>query len=380
MRVLFLPDYSAANAYQRSLAAGLRDLEVDVRADPTRSRRLAPVLEAVRSSGRPDVIHVHWTEPYIARGPRVSNLKARRTLLELRLARRAGVRVVWTAHDLFRHDRAEDPAERAFMRGLFGLADAVIVHCGGAADALLATLGLEATAGGGESSARAGEPPAHGGKPPARDKVHIIPHGHYRGAYPDTVSRAEARERLGLPAAARVVAFTGWLRPYKGVTELVQAFATLSEPYARLVIAGQAVDADYAARLGRLAAADPRVRLDLGFVPDEGLQVYLRAADVIACPFLEIFTSGSVLLAMSFGRAVIAPRRGCVPETLDEEGGILYDADDPQGLEGALRAAMQVDLSAMGRHNGERLERFDWSRVAEATLATYREVVERPRR
>jgi len=364
MRVLFLPDYSTANAYQRALAAGLRDLGVDVRADPTRSRRLAPVLEALRSGGRPHVIHVHWTEPYIARGPRVSNLKARRTLLELRLARRAGMRVVWTAHDLFRHDRAEDPAERAFMRGLFDLADAVIVHCGSAADELMATLSLE--------------PSARGGAPSARDKIHVIPHGHYRGAYPDTVSRVEARERLGLPAAARVVAFTGWLRPYKGVTELVQAFATLSEPYARLVIAGQAVDADYAARLGRLAAADPRVRLDVGFVPDEGLQVYLRAADVVACPFLEIFTSGSVLLAMSFERAVIAPRRGCVPETLDEAGGILYDADDPQGLEDALRAAMQVDLSAMGRHNGERLERFDWSSVAEATLATYREVVERP--
>jgi beta-1,4-mannosyltransferase len=357
MRVLFLPDYSAANAYQRALAAGLRDLGVEVRADATRSRRVAPVLEALRGSGRPDVIHLHWTEPYIARGPQVSALKARRTLLELRLARRAGMRIVWTAHDLFRHDRAEDPAERAFMHALFDLADAVIVHCASAAEGLLEALGLE---------------------PSRRRKVRVIPHGHYRGAYPDTLSMAEARERLGLPAAARVVAFTGWLRPYKGVTELVQAFAALPEPYARLVMAGQSVDADYAARLETLAAADPRVRLDLGFVPDEELQVYLRAADVVACPFLEIFTSGSVLLAMSFERAVIAPRRGCVPETLDEAGGIVYDADDPRGLEGALRVAMQADLATMGRHNGACLERFDWSRVAEATLAAYREVIEHP--
>jgi glycosyltransferase involved in cell wall biosynthesis len=366
IHVLFLPDYSAANAYQRALAAGLRDLGVEVHADPTRSHRVAPVLEALRGSSRPDVIHVHWTEPYIARGPRVSSLKARRTLLELRLARLAGMRIVWTAHDLFRHDRAEDAAERAFMRSLFDLADAVIVHCSSAADALLATLGVE--------------PTARGGEPAARDKVHVIPHGHYRGAYPDDISREAARARLDLPAAARVVAFTGWVRAYKGVTELVVAFGTLPEPYARLVIAGQAVDAEYAARLTALVDADPRVRLDLGFVPDEELQVYLRAADVIACPFLEIFTSGSVLLAMSFERAIIAPRRGCVTDALDEAGGILYDADDPQGLEGALRVAMHADLASMGRHNGERLERFDWSRVAGATLATYREVGERPRR
>ncbi len=237
---------------------------------------------------------------------------------------------------------------------------------------------VEPTARSVEPTARSVEPTARSVDVRARAKVRVIPHGHYRGAYPDTISRTEARERLGLPAAARVVAFTGWLRPYKGVTELVQAFAALPEPYARLVIAGQAVDADYVARLETLTAADPRARLDLGFLPDEELQVYLRAADVVACPFLEIFTSGSVLLAMSFERAVIAPRRGCVPETLDEAGGILYDADDPQGLEGALRVAMRADLASMGRHNGERLERFDWSHVAEATLATYRHVIEHP--
>jgi glycosyltransferase involved in cell wall biosynthesis len=92
---------------------------------------------------------------------------------------------------------------------------------------------------------------------------------------------------------------------------------------------------------------------------------------VVALPFLEIFTSGSVLLAMSFGRAVIAPRRGCVTDVLDEAGGILYDADDPQGLEGALRVAMTADTEAMGRHNAADLSRFDWSRVAEATREVY---------
>jgi glycosyltransferase involved in cell wall biosynthesis len=359
VKVLFLPDYSAANAYQRALAAGLRELGVEVRADATRRRRVAPVLEALRSSGRPDIIHVHWTEPYIARRHTVSTLKARRTLLELRLARHAGIRVVWTAHDLFRHDRQEDPAERDFMRALFGLASAVIVHCEPAVDGLLAALGLPAA---------------------ARTKITVIPHGHYRGAYPDTVTREQARERLGLPPASRVVAFIGWVRAYKGVAELMEAFATLPEPYARLVVAGQVVDEDYAVRLHGLASADPRVRFEPGFVPDEMLQLYLRAADVVACPFLEIFTSGSVLLAMSFERAVIAPRRGCVTETLDEAGGILYDADDAQGLAGALRMAMRADLEAMGQHNGEALERFDWRRVAEATRRVYVDVRRQPGR
>jgi glycosyltransferase involved in cell wall biosynthesis len=168
------------------------------------------------------------------------------------------------------------------------------------------------------------------------------------------------------------------VRSYKGVWELLEAFNALEDPGARLVIAGRAVDGAYAARLTAAARGDERVALSLDFVPDEDLQVYLRAADVVATPFLEIFTSGSVLLAMSFERAVIAPRRGCVVDVLDERGGILYDADDPQGLEGALRVAMSADLEAMGRHNGTELERFDWSRVAAATRDVYGAALSEP--
>ena len=350
MKVLFLPDYSEANAYQRALSAGLETLGVRVSADPTGSRRLLPVTGALRRHGKPDIIHVHWTEPYIAGGGKVSRTKARRTLTELRLAKRAGIGLVWTAHDLFRHDRAEDPAELDFMRSLFEVADAVIVHCAAAADGLLDTLEVG---------------------PDGRAKVAIIPHGHYRGAYPDTTTRTEARHELGLDADAKVVAFVGWVRSYKGVFELMTAFSNVDDADARLVIAGRAVDGAYGARVTATAKGDPRIMLRLGFVPDDQLQTYLRAADVVATPFLEIFTSGSVLLAMSFERAVIAPRRGCVIDTLDDAGGILYDADDPQGLEGALRVALDADLEAMGRHNGERLDRFDWNRVAEATLEVY---------
>jgi beta-1,4-mannosyltransferase len=354
VRVLFLPDYSAANAYQRALAAGLQALGVEVRADRTRAHRVVPVIEALWRHGRPDIIHVHWTEPYIAGGSRVSPVKVRRTLLELRLARRAGLSIVWTAHDLFRHDRHVDPAERAFMRSLFGLADAVIVHCQTAADGLVDAIGVAAS---------------------EREKVRVIPHGHYRGAYPDTLTRAEARQRLGLPEQARVVAFAGWVRAYKGVLELMDAFHRIDAPEARLVIAGEAVDGAYAARLTAMARGDERVLLQLGFVPDDELQLYLRAADVVATPFLEIFTSGSVLLAMSFERAVIAPRRGCVVETLGEEAGILYDADDPHGLEEALRVALTTDVEAMGRRGAERLEQFDWARVAAATKALYEAIL-----
>ena len=63
-----------------------------------------------------------------------------------------------------------------------------------------------------------------------RSKIAVIPHGHYRGAYADRITREEARARLELPPQAKVVSFVGWVRSYKGVWELYEAFTKLDEP------------------------------------------------------------------------------------------------------------------------------------------------------
>jgi glycosyltransferase involved in cell wall biosynthesis len=352
MRVLFLPDYTQANAYQRLLADALRGRGVTVTADPTGRRRLLGVLGAVRRQGRPNIVHIHWTEPYISGGRTdVSRLRVMRTLTELRLLRRAGIGIVWTAHDLSRHDRPMERLELDFNRELFRLSRAVIVHCEAARGALLDALSL---------------PPSDSGK------TAVIPHGHYIGAYPDSISSSEARQRLGLTSDGRVVAFVGWVRPYKGVIELIESFRAVADPAARLVIAGTPLPNDFADELRNLASGDPRVVLRFGFVPDDEIQVYLRAADVVALPYREIFTSGSVLLAMSFGRPVIVPRMGCIAEAVDATSSIMYDAGEPAALATALQTAMAADLTAMGERARTRAATFDWTRIADRTLELYR--------
>ncbi|MEZ4597387.1 MAG: glycosyltransferase [Chloroflexota bacterium] len=50
-----------------------------------------------------------------------------------------------------------------------------------------------------------------------------------------------------------------------------------------------------------------------GNVPDDRMQVFLRAADVMVLPYRDVLTSGSAILAMTFGLPVVAPRIGCLP-------------------------------------------------------------------
>lgn len=310
-----------------------------------------PILAGWLRRHRPRVVHLHWTHQYLG-GADVTpgRLRRARFLGQLRLLHWLGVRLVWTVHNLGSHEGDRSPAEMAVHRLLFELCDAVICHCEAAAGSVAEAYELD---------------------PELRRRLHVIPHGNYIDVYPNTLSRAEARSRLGLPEGARVLLFIGAVRAYKGIEELLAAFRTLDEPNARLVVAGSPRRPSDAARVVA-AAADPRVTVRLEFIPEEDIQVLLNAADAVVLPFRDVLTSGSMALAMSFGKAVVAPRLGCLPDTLPADGGVLYDPNEPNGLANALRTALTADLEAMGARNLDRARELDWGPIAEATAQLYR--------
>ena len=91
-------------------------------------------------------------------------------------------------------------------------------------------------------------------------------------------------------------------------------------------------------------------------------------------PYKDILTSGAVLLAMSFGKACIAPRLGCIQDTLDDEGSFLYEAGDPKGLIDSLKQAVEVkaDLTKKGEHNLKLAKQFHWKHIGELTAVVYK--------
>ena len=159
--------------------------------------------------------------------------------------------------------------------------------------------------------------------------------------------RAEARTRLALARRAgaavpgRGARLQGHRRPGGGVPRA-------AGPGARLLIAGRPRGGASTTRLAAAAAADRRIRLPLRFVPDDELQVWLRAADVVVLPFRDILTSGSAILALSFGRPVVAPALGCLPETVPTAG-VLYDPDAPMRRDARCRRTWCHGAAARAR-------------------------------
>lgn len=342
LHVCLVP-YYADNPYQRQLVEELRALQVEI---STRKRLKGLVADLWLGRSTADVVHLHWL-PAVNRAAalgRVFMFVCRVALLRL-----SGCRIVWTVHNLYAHEGRWRWLERSFTRTILRLAHRVVVHSPTAAGLVAEEFG-----------------------PAQHHKITTIPHGHYVGCYPNRLSRAEARQQLGLDPRDPVLLFLGKIRPYKGVKELVQAFQQLRHPTARLLIAGEPLDQEVLADIQRHIES-PRIHLKPVYVPDHDIQLYMNAADAVVFPYQDVLTSGAVVLAMSFAKACIAARLGCICDTLDDDGGILYDPLDEDALQNALAAALtrQSDLEEMGQHNLERVSDWTWAGIAQATCSVY---------
>lgn len=339
MKVAFLPVYP--NPYQRLLRDGLRPNGVEVE-----------FLERLPDSGwlharraEMDILHFHWLDGLYMDRLRTP-LQIGRFVARIRLARRLGYRVVWTAHNILPHRRAFRPLDVVIRRLMMRDATAVIVHCEAGRRELLERF-------------------------PRRGPVAVIPLGNYTNVYPMTITREAARASFGLDETQFVYLALGNIAAYKGLERLVEAFARAAEEADALLIAGRNRDPALVERLASAADADPRLRLHAGFVPDDEMQRYLLAADVMVAPFDRVLTSSSVMVGLSYGLPVIAPNLGCLPELLGGEAGSIYRAGDTDDLARTLAEIKGRDLQAMRATANRIAESLDWKTIGRQTAAVY---------
>jgi glycosyltransferase involved in cell wall biosynthesis len=347
VKAVFLPsaDELVGNPYWEILCQALQREGVEVARLHGFGRRWL-----WRHSRDVDVLHFHYIQQFYAYEGTTARLRwVLRFALHLLLARALGYRTVYTLHNL-RPTYTLQPAwvDHLGQRCAANLCERIIVHCEAARAALAVEFGR-------------------------RRNVFTVPHPSYAGWYPNTLTSAEARCRLGLDAQHTVFLFFGGIRPNKGVDALIAAFKELPDEHARLIIVGKPwPPAEYVSAVLQCAQADPRIRVELGYVGDDDVQVYFEAADVVVLPFASILTSGSAVLAMSFARATIVPAVGCLPELVGSDVGFQYDPRETGALVQAMRDALQADLTRLGRRAQERQNAWGWQEIAARTASVYR--------
>ena len=309
--------------------------------------------------GQPDIWHLHWPES-------VLNLRRRwlarplAFLLQvlLRVARARGVKIIWTVHNLQSHEGRYPALECRLWETLIDQLD-----------------GFIALSAGGKRRALRRYPPLR------RRPGFVIPHGDYRAAYPNTIGRAEARARLGLPARALVLVSLGQVRPYKNVPHLIRTFRLLAAPDTYLVVAGNPSGPEVAEEIRAAAGDDPAIRLHLDFVAHDEVQTFLRAADLAVLPYREVLNSGSAILALSFACPVLVPARGAMAELqrdIGREWVHTYGGElRPETLREALGWAVHArrDPAGLWPESASR----SWEAIARQTVAAYMAIGAVPR-
>ena len=182
----------------------------------------------------------------------------------------------------------------------------------------------------------------------------------------------------GTRAAEPVFAYVGRLRKYKGVDLVLQAFAKLGHPRARLEIAGAGNYRDALESLSSALGLSDRVRF-LGFVSEEEKRDLLRRswASVIASP-KEGWGITNLETAACGTPAIASDSPGLRESVIDGETGILVPHGDIDALASAMgRIAGSVELANTMGITGRRFaERFTWDKSADDTIAHLEEVVQ----
>jgi D-inositol-3-phosphate glycosyltransferase len=302
-------------------------------------------LPGARWSGH-DVAHFHFFH--------VGALE----LFNVLLARALGLRVVITAHDV--EAFKEGMSTPLFVRWVYRAAHRVIAHSQVAKRELVQELHV------------------------AENKIDVICHGNYLASVPTGITKEMARAHFGLAPEQRVLVFFGQIKDVKGLDVLLEGFALARarDPRLHLLIGGRVWKTDFSKYqdLINQHGMAPFCTLHIRYIPDDEVAYFYRCADLVVLPYLRIYQSGVVLLAMSYGSPVlVSDIDGMLEAVDDEQTGFVFRSRDPQHLAQRLGEifARPGHAAEMGQA-GQRVVsvRNDWGRLGVQSLLCYRRALQ----
>ncbi|NLE63707.1 MAG: glycosyltransferase [Bacteroidales bacterium] len=149
--------------------------------------------------------------------------------------------------------------------------------------------------------------------------------------YGDRLSRETALGILGLSTEFRYLLFFGFIRPYKGLDLLLDAFADnrLRKFNTKLIVAGEFYEDEtlYRQKIKDLQL-EPWIELHTDFIPNNKVNAYFSACDIVTQPYKTATQSGVTQIAFHFEKAMLVTKVGGLAEIVPH--GLIGYAVAPQ--------------------------------------------------
>lgn len=196
--------------------------------------------------------------------------------------------------------------------------------------------------------------------------------------YGAKVPREEACARLGLDSKQGYVMFFGYVREYKGLDILLDAWALLKAEGKtvgrKLLIVGEVYgsDAKYREQIERLGLQDDVV-VHSDFVPDEKVADWFSVADMVALPYKSATQSGVTQVAYAFDVPMVVTNVGGLAEMVEDDVvGVLAEVS-ARSVADAIAKVYEGDNLTRYREGVSRNKaRFSWSATADRIEELFR--------
>jgi len=183
------------------------------------------------------------------------------------------------------------------------------------------------------------------------------------------VSREKAIKRLKLSPDFRYLLFFGFIRDYKGLDWLLEAFGDekLRRFPVKLIIAGEFYTSPekYMQIISEMNLTD-HIELRIGFIDDQDVANYFGAADMVVQPYKSATQSGVTQIAFNYNKPMLVTDVGGLAEMIPH-GKVGYVVKPgPEAITDAIFDFYSNDRSNFFTANViEEKEKFSWGTMVE---------------
>lgn len=298
------------------------------------------------------LFHIQWFDKFIYFD---------RTFLNL-YYKLLGKKLVFTAHNVDAEARESKSGffNRLTLKILYRLVDHIIVHTTKMKEQLIEGFGIKGR------------------------KITVIKYG-INDTIPITqLNRMQARAKLQLEDEDKVLLFFGNVTPYKGLEYLIHAIGRLKRDnnIVKLIIAGRIKKREsYWEKITEIVKKydlEQQIIARLEFIPDDEIEVFFKAADVLILPYKFIFQSGPLFLSYNFGLPVIATDVGSFREDIIiGETGFICKPDHPEDLAEKINTYFNSELFRNLEEIQNEIisyakEKYSWNKIGGETCSVYK--------
>lgn len=197
--------------------------------------------------------------------------------------------------------------------------------------------------------------------------LHVIPHGDFTEMIKNFAKEEKAFEPDPFDKAKINLLFFGQIKKVKGLDVLLNAMPQLDNHF-KLTVAGKERDESISGYSVMIADLEEKGKITIinRHISDSERDFLLKKCDAVILPYRHIYQSGVLLMAMSYGKTIVASDLPAFKEIIiPPTNGFLFENGNADSLASVLTQLKSADLQKIGATaKAFVMQHYGWNQIA----------------